>query len=672
MLPRIQADLRRRFAEGAAELFGITLEEPVIEVPRDLAHADLASPLAFELAKRIKAATGEKRPPRAIAEALAAWIGDPVRAVPGVARVEVAGAGYINLFLDRAAVLTALSAPAPPPLAGQGKVIVEHTSVNPNKSAHVGHLRNSVLGDSVVRLLRAAGQTVEVQNYIDNTGVQVADVVVGFLHVEPHSLEEVRAIPEPFDRYCNDLYTRVGLFYRDGRIDGPENPGRLALRAEVQHAVETGEGEIAEMAEVVATRNLEAHLRTMLRLGIQYDALPRESEILHSNFWAEAFEMLKAAGAIQYVEEGRHAGCWVMRAEEGAGAAEDDQYSADKILVKSNGIITYAGKDIAYHLWKLNRIDRDFNYRRFFTYPDGHVAWISTPGPDEEGHPRFGHGARYVNVIDVGQSYVQDFVKRAVMEVIPGDPRVAASTHLDYEKVGLTVATCDELGLELTAEERTRSFIPMSGRKGRVVISDDLIDRLEERALEEVRKRQRGYPETEERDIAHKIAVGALRYFLMKFTRNSVIAFDFREALSFEGETGPYIQNAAVRINSIFTKAAGRGIAADSALDSVEPDRVAAVLAAPENAEFWPIVYTAAQLPEVVDRAVAALEPAVVAKYAFELAQAFNKFYQKPENRIVEETDDARRAVMIEMSRAVRATLVRALEALGIETPVRM
>jgi arginyl-tRNA synthetase len=671
MLPSLQADLRRRFAEGASKLFGVDLEEPVIEVPRDLAHADLASPVAFELAKRLKASTGEKRPPRAIAESLAEWLRDASHAVRGIARVEVAGAGYINLFLDRAAVLRALAAPAPPPAVAAGKTIVEHTSVNPNKSAHVGHLRNSVLGDSVVRLLRAAGSAVEIQNYIDNTGVQVADVVVGFLHVEPHTLDEVRALPEPFDRYCNDLYTRVGLFYRDGRMEGPENPDKLALRAAVQHAVESGEGPIAEMAEVVAMRNLEAHLRTMLRLGIVYDVLPRESEVLHSNFWAEAFEMLKKVGAVQYVETGKHAGCWVMKSdEEGGETSEDDQFAADKILVKSNGIITYAGKDIAYHLWKLNRIERDFAYRQFFAYPGGHTAWITTPGAGERGHPQFGHGSRYINVIDVGQSYVQDYVKRGVMEVAPDDPRAAASTHLDYEKVGLTVATCDELGLPLTPDERTKSFIPMSGRKGRVVVSDDLIDRLEASALEEVRKRERGYPEEEERDIAHKIAIGALRYFLLKFTRNSVIAFDFKEALSFEGETGPYIQNAAVRINSIFAKLDAVGMATERVLEPIPEDQLAELLARPENADLWTLIYVAAQLPETIERAVATLEPAMVAKYAFQLAQLANEFYHR--HQVIREPDDTRRAILIETIRVVRRTLVTALETLGIETPVRM
>lgn len=671
MLFDLQTTLKRRIAEGAEALFDVAIPEPVVEIPRDLSHGDLATPIAFELAKRIKAETGEKRNPREIATALAEWL---LRSeIEGIERAEIAGAGYINFAIDRALVLESLGRPgAGSRPAIDDKILVEHTSVNPNKAAHIGHMRNSVLGDAVVRILQATGHKVEVQNYIDNTGVQVTDIVVGFLHVEPHTLDEIKAIPDPFDFFCWDLYSRVGLWYRDGKLDGKENPEKLALRNEAQHAIESGHGPIAEMAEYVAMRNLEALMRTMLRLGIVYDVLPRESEVMQSNFWAEAFEMLKAAGAIHYVESGRHKGCWVMKADAEAAQDEEgeDEFAADKILVKSNGLVTYAGKDIAYHLWKLNRIERDFDYTPFFTYPDGHVAWITTPsGSGDEGHPRFGHGDRYVNVIDVGQSYVQDFVKRGVMAVAD-DPKVSESTHLDYEKVGLTVAACDELGLPLADDERKKSFVGMSGRKGRGVKADDLLDILERSALEEVKKRERGYSEAEERDIAHKIAVGAVRYFLLKFTRNSVIAFDFKEALSFTGETGPYIQNATVRLNSIFAKLEAAGIPFERPLEGVERERIAEMLARAENADFWPLVYLAAQFPETLERAATSLEPAVVAKYAFQLAQLSNEFYHQ--HPVKDEADETRRALLIEVITAVRATLIAALGALGIDAPRRM
>lgn len=672
MLLDVQAQLKRRISEGASALFSVTIDDPVIEVPKDLTLGDLATPVAFELAKRIKVATGEKRNPRELATALAEWLGDSARSIAGVAGITIAGAGYINVSLDRAAVLDALSAGVAPPETKPGhKILVEHTSVNPNKASHIGHMRNSVLGDSVVRILRATGHEVEVQNYIDNTGVQVADVVVGFLHVEPHTIDEVKAIPDPFDYYCWDLYSRVGSWYRDGNIDGKENPEKLKLRAEAQHEIESGHGPIAELAEYVAMRNLEALLKTNLRLGITYDVLPRESEVMQSNFWAEAFEMLKTSGVIYYAEEGRHAGCWVMKSDEESVDETEEQdegeHAADKILVKSNGLVTYTGKDIAFHLWKLNRIDRDFDYRPFLTYPDGKVVWITTPtGHGAGDHAKFGHGARYVNVIDVGQSYTQDFVKRAVIEVTK-DPEVATSTHLNYEKVGLTVAACDDLGLPLAEEERKRSIVSMSGRKGRGVKSDDLLDLLEKNALDEVLKRERGYSDEESRAIAHMIAIGAVRYFLLKFTRNSVIAFDLKEALSFTGETGPYIQNATVRLHAIFRKLDEAGTPTDGV---VAEETARALLSHADNADFWPLLYLAAQLPDVLARSASALEPAHVAKYAFQLAQTMNEFYHL--HPIKTEPDEDRRTLLIQIIGVVRTTLTAALGALGIDAPRRM
>ena len=674
MLDSLTNALKAHIANATEATFGIRIDDPVIDVPRDLAHADLASPVAFDLAKRIKAATGEKRAPRDLAAAIVGWMEQPDRLPAGVARLEIAGAGYVNIFLNRAAILKTLVAGSPlTNTDGSEKVIVEHTSVNPNKSAHIGHLRNAVLGDSIVRILRATGHQVEIQNYIDNTGVQVADVVVGFLHVAPHTLDEIKAIPDPFDYFCWDLYSRVGLWYRDGNAEGRENPEKLAFRAEAQHAIESGDGPIAEMAEYVAMRNLQALLRTMLRLGIVYDVLPRESEVLQSNFWSDAFEMLKTAGAIHYETSGKHAGCWVMRADDAESADDEDQFAADKILVKSNGLVTYAGKDIAYHLWKLNRIARDFVYRPFFEYPDGHVAWITTPDESlaEIGHGRFGHGDRYINVIDSGQSYVQDFVKKGVMSVA-NDPKVAASTHLDYEKVGLTVAACDDLGLPLADDERKRTFIGMSGRKGRGVKADDLLDMLERNALAEVRSRveKMNYPEDEQAAIAHTIAIGAVRYFLLKFSRNAVIAFDLKEALSFQGEAGPYAQYSAVRLNSIFTKLRDAGVALDDPLGRLGDARVTELLAAEENADFWPVVYLCAQLPETLSRAASSLEPSIVARYAFQAAQLTNEFYHR--HQVRNEPDADRQALMIAIIGLVQRTLVSALAALGIDVPKRM
>src|ERR1041384_1643516 len=572
----LQEQLKSRLRDTARGLFDVELAQIAAEVPPRTELGDLAFPIAFELAKQLKQKTGEKKNPRAIAEA----IKSKLEAFDAVDRVEVAGAGYLNVFFDRARLLNELSIIAAPDrvtgasLVGaapsERKLMVEHTSINPNKAAHIGHVRNSVIGDTFVRILQAAGHRVEVQNYIDNTGVQVADVVVGFIHIEKMSLADIKALDrslppdQSFDYYCWDLYTRVGLFYRDGNLDGEQNPEKLKLRAEILHAIEAGNNPIAELADYIATRNVEQILDTMERMGIRYDLLARESEILHLHFWERAFDLMKERGVIHFSSEGRTKGCWVMPFESHTGT---DEHESDKIIVRSNGTVTYTGKDIAYQLWKLGQLGLDFNYKPFRSYSDGHATWVTTTEANagtqpEVPRPNFGGGAIVYNVIDSRQSYPQEIVRRGVAAIVPqlGEE---ASVHLSYEMVALSPAACDELGIELTEEDRKRPYIEMSGRKGLGVKADDLINRLEADALAEVKTRHPDLSDDEQRATAHAIAVGALRYFLLKFTRNSVIAFDFKEALSFEGETGPYCQYAAVRANSIFRKLAASAAADD-------------------------------------------------------------------------------------------------------------
>src|SRR5678810_564517 len=399
-LNQLQQRLKERIRSAARELFGVELQQLAAEVPPRPDLGDLAFPVSFELAKLIKQATGEKQNPRAIAEKLKAQLED----IDEVSRVEIAGAGYINVFYDRAKLLALFAGPtisSDTPDTDRPKKMVEHTSINPNKAAHIGHVRNAVLGDTIVRILQAAGDRVEVQNYIDNTGVQVADVVVGFLHIEKMDLEQIKALDasltkdQPFDYYCWDLYTRVGLFYRDGNAAGNMNPDKVKLRNEVLHALEEGgDNPIAVLADYVATRNVECIIDTMERLGIRYDLLARESDILHLHFWERAFELMKSAGVIRYESEGRHAGCWVMPFESHTGT---DEHESDKIIVRSNGTVTYTGKDIAYQLWKLGRLGLDFHYRVFRSYPDGHALWITTTDDKAAAgvaRPQFGGGAK--------------------------------------------------------------------------------------------------------------------------------------------------------------------------------------------------------------------------------------------------------------------------------------
>lgn len=686
-LQNLQETLRVRVRAAALESFGVTIEHVNSEIPPRTELGDLAFPIAFELAKLIKATTGERRAPRDIAERLK----HALEGTPNVSRVEVAGAGYLNVFLDRAALLSSLrkqsEVQAVSLLSGDDvrpKHMVEHTSINPNKAAHIGHVRNAVLGDTFVRILRASGERVEVQNYIDNTGVQVADVVVGFIHIECMTLEDIRALdrelPEnrSFDYYCWDLYTRVGLFYRDDDPSGEMNAERLKLRAQTLHAIEEGNNATAELADYVATRNVERILDTMERLGIRYDVLPRESEILHLHFWDRAFERMKETGAIQLQHEGRNKGCWVMSFETHTGT---DEHEADKIIVRSNGTVTYTGKDIAYQLWKLGLLGLDFNYRLFRTYPDGHKTWITTTAsqPDsseQNARPHFGGGSIVYNVIDSRQSYTQDIVRSGVASVAP-EVGEHASVHLAYEMVALSPAACEELGIQLSDDDRTRAFIEMSGRKGLGVKADDLIKRLEMNALKEVETRHPDLSDSERHQTAHKIAVGALRYFLLKFTRTTVIAFDFKEALSFEGETGPYCQYAAVRANSIFRKldeetqsTARRIVDEASNVCSVVGKEVRAVFEGEVGDEIWSLAILATRFDEAVSQPAVQAEPASLAKYTFNLARAFNLFYHR--HRIIAEENLTRRAVLIAVADITRRQLTRALFTLGIEVPERM
>jgi|YNPMSStandDraft_1061717.scaffolds.fasta_scaffold18917_1 arginyl-tRNA synthetase len=670
MLHLLRETVRQAVKTLVEQQFGVVLPDVAVEFPPNVTMGDLATPVAFEVAKRRKAMTGEKHAPRDIAQKLAEGLR---MALPDFERIEVAGAGYVNLFLNRPeTLLRALETPpgVHAPRFG-GKVIVEHTSVNPNKAAHIGHLRNAVLGDTIVRLLRATGETVEVHNYIDDTGVQVADVVVGFVHIEGKSLNEVAAIGGKFDDYCWDLYARVGSWYA-------EDESRLRWRAETLQAIEHHEGELAALGAYIAERIVRCHLATMERVGIRYDVLPCESAILQLDFWNEAFERLKAAGAIVYETEGRRAGCWVMRAEPTVATTGDEEHDADKILVRSNGTVNYTGKDIAYHLWKLGILDRDFHYRAFHRYADGQTVWMGTATKADEPPPptTFGRGIAYLNVIDVGQSYAQEFVKQGILAVAPDTLRnaVAASAHVAYEKVALTPASCLELGFELSEADRQRPFISMSGRKGLGVKADDLLDRLESKALAHVQAHQPTLSETEQRAIAHKIAVAAVRYFLLKFTRTTLIAFDFADAMAEQGETGVYLLYSLVRVAGIRRKLREAG------LDCPNP---AAILAEhrPQLAawlqdegktanEFWSLIGLALRYDTILVEASEMLEPSVVAKYAFQLAQAFSGFYNR--HNIRHEPDDVRRAFLLALVSLVESRLRAALDILGIEAPERM
>ena len=716
--------LERRLAQQIREFlrrtYNLDLPKIVIEQPPRVELGEYALPLAFELAKQLR------KPPRKIAEEIVTGIGR----IEGFEKLELAGAGYINARVKREILAAALAADKTPTTEiPSGKVLVEHSSINPNKAAHIGHLRNAILGDTFVRLLRFAGREVDVQNYIDNTGVQVADVIVGFLHLEKKSRAEIEELSRQprFDYFCWDLYAKVSRWYE-------QDPQNRDARHQVLHALEEGGNETAVIADLISTAVLRRHLETMDRLDIEYDFLPRESEILHLHFWDAAFTKLKDAGVLSFEAEGKNKGCWVMRRPkttnaQAAGAVEDiqrveikskdllvDTYvsqgpdngavrithiptgtvvssksqdspeknrecaanllrarlaemEGQKVIVRSNGTVGYVGKDIAYHLWKFGLLGRDFGYRKFYRYPNDHDCWISTTN-GEPNHPHFGNVAEIYNVIDARQAEAQNTVVEA-LRGLGYNQQADHYTHFSYEMVALTPRCAAELGYQLSDEDKTRSYIEVSGRKGFGVKADDLIDALIAAAKKEVDARHPQLSEAERSTIATRIAVGALRYFMLKFTKPSVIAFDFKEALSFEGETGPYAQYAVVRASNIFRKGGlDPDIFCRDVAGCVSTDEFAKYLNGTEGNEIWELWLASSKTAYVIDQCIATAEPAYLAKHVFQLAQLFNAFYHK--YPILAEPEAKRKAFLFATVAVVRRELIRALDVMGINVPPAM
>ena len=706
--------LEQRLAERVLECLkrhypAVELPEVVIEQPPQVQFGDFAIPL-FPFAKPLRSA------PLKIAEKIRGEIGT----IEGIAGLQVAPPGYLNVKIDRGWMAARLVSDEKPRVeTPSGKILVEHSSINPNKAAHIGHLRNAILGDTFVRLLRRAGREVDVQNYIDNTGAQVADVVIGFVHLEKKSREEIEQLTKQarFDYYCWDLYARVSQWYA-------EDKQNLQARLKALHAIEEGGNETAEIADLISTAVLRRHLETMERLEIEYDFLPRESEILHLHFWDAAFGKLKEAGVLTYETEGKNKGCWVMRragtgrnsnagdtqkhsnaedaqkrfnaeSAEKSKDAEDAEKSKDaedaeedleqvltkiglddlgpriseedqKVIVRSNGTVGYVGKDIAYHMWKFGLLGRDFGYAKFFRYPNAHECWISTTHGERD-HPHFGDVAEIYNVIDARQSEAQN----TVIEALRGLGHEEAAdhyTHFSYEMVALTPRCAAEMGYRLSEEEKARSYIEVSGRKGFGVKADDLLDRLIASAKTEVDSRHPELTDGERSRIATQIAIGALRYFMLKYTKQSVIAFDFTDALSFEGETGPYAQYAVVRANSIFRKAGMEPETyASEAPHNFSGEEAAKQLTGAGADEVWELWLSASKTSYVIEQCIAATEPAYLAKHVFQLAQRFNTFYHH--HPILSEPDAERKQFLLATVVVIRRELIRALQVLGIAVP---
>ena len=643
MLSSIKHDLATLLAGRIRELYDLE-HDPSVEIPPRRELGDLSFPAPLKLAREVR------KNPRAIAEELASEL-----ELPEIVReLKVEGAGYLNVYLHRPAVVGRLLeedlVPAAATERTQQKVVVEHTNINPNKAAHIGHLRNAVLGDVLVRLLRRLGHPVEVQNYIDDTGVQLADVVVGMMDIEHISQADVAALPEPFDYHCWDLYSKVGAWY-EGEAE------RKHLRRETLHALEHDEGERAQMGRLVARRVVRRHLETMARLGVSYDLLTHERHILKLDFFSDAFERLKESGAIHLETEGKNEGCWVMplsQAEEFAGLEDPD-----KVIVRSDGTVTYVGKDIAYQLWKFGLLGKDFNYRYWMEEEVWQTAFEGALN-----HPEFGGAHRVINVIDARQSYLQRIVK-AGLQALGHEDEAERSIHFAYEMVSLSAGTARQLGFLEEGEDEEGKSLEMSGRKGIGVKADDLLDMLESKSREEISARNRELSDDELDRLSVEIATAALRLFMTKATTTRVIAFDLEEALSFEGESGPYLQYSAVRVDNI-----GRRLAEAGMDREISPEAAAGLGPELYADDLWDLVWTVAQIGETFEKAAETLELSLVARQALDLAQTFNGLYRK--HTVLREEDEALRGARLAAFQVFRRGLAELAGVLGLPIPERM
>ncbi|MGD8536198.1 MAG: arginine--tRNA ligase [Candidatus Aminicenantes bacterium] len=643
---KLKASLKEKIQKKLKNKYPLKASELEIGYSPQQKFGDLALAFPFQLAKKLK------RQPRELALEIIPLLSP----LEGVEKAEAAGAGYINLFLDKKNFFsrqlhtldrTDLS-------SEEDKIIIEHTNINPNKAAHIGHLRNACLGDTLARCQKYKGENVEVQNYIDDTGVQVADVVFGFMDLEKKTLGQIKEIKEKFDYYCWDLYARVSSYFES-------HPDSEKRRSEILKKIEEGKNPEYEIGFYLSRQIIKAHLQTMRRIGVTYDMLPCESTILQLKFWEKAFSLLKGKKAISFVKDGINKDCWVMGLEEEA--------EKEKIIVRSDGTVTYVGKDIAYQLWKFGLLEKDFYYEPFIE-ENGRTIWISTDTSTHKAPP-FGKGSKVYNVIDSRQAYLQKIVVQG-LKSLKYQTQAEKSIHFSYEMVGLSPKSLKELDLRVSEEDKEKDFLEVSGRKGLGVKADDLLDRLEDKALAEVEKRNPELPADLKKETAHKIAVGALRYFMLKFARNSLIVFDFEEALNFEGETGPYLQYTLVRINSIFRKLKEREGFDEKNLQALLSSKELPLEFLPEQelSDFWDVVFFASQLEEEVLHSIHSLEFSHLAKYAFNLSQKFNAYYHLY-SILAEENKDIKNIRILTIF-FIREVLQRALSLMGIPQPELM
>ncbi|MGA9228888.1 MAG: arginine--tRNA ligase [Nitrosotalea sp.] len=551
-----------------------------------------------------------------------------------VLEVSAHDSGYLN-FVANYSVLTP-KVIASSLLADYGKVdlgknaktVIEHTSVNPNKALHVGHVRNIIIGDTMSRILQKACYDVSVLNYVDDSGLQVADIIVGFKY---GGYSDKAPEGQKFDHYCGDIvYVNITERY--------ETDTHLAeLRSDVLQELEKGTSEIAKFGDEITRRVLDEQLKTCWRLGATYDCLNFESQIIRSNLWAMVFEKMRSMGITTLENEGKNTGCWVIKAES----------EEDKVLVRSNGTATYVAKDIPYAAWKLGILEDPFYYKHYTVQKTGRVLW-QTSLDDKETKLNF-RGDKVITVIDSRQSRLQKIITK-IMSDFKSKPD--SYIHLGYESVTLSPDTAKSLDLDTGGKS-----VQMSGRKGIYVSADYVLDVLSSRTFEETKKRNPELDEMSLVKIAEQVAIGALRYTMIKQDLDKIITFDMTESLSLEGDTGPYIQYAYARAMRILEKA-GRDPMFEANLDEMqtvyEKDLVKAI----------------GKFDLQVEDAAKNLSPKVIAKYCYQLAVSFNTFYEHV--KVLGAESDSLINSRLSLVHSFKETLGKALELLGIDAPSRM
>jgi arginyl-tRNA synthetase len=547
---------------------------------------------------------------------------------------------------------------------GKGRdVIVEHTSVNPNKALHVGHLRNVILGDTIYRMLKATNHKVTVLNYIDDSGLQVADIVVGFLFAgfstEPkiyggHSTMK-------FDQYCGDeIYTKINRMYEI-------YPSLQEKRKCVLREIEETKSDIAKFAGNITIKVLMEQLKTCWRVKARYDLLNFESHIVSSGLWSSILDLLKNQGLIFKEKTGKNKDCWIIRLKNGNVDPDDELEEADKVIVRSDGTSTYIAKDIPYAAWKTGLVDDPFSYRKFGEQWDGSVLWATglyESNQSENTIHNFQSRHTTITIIDSRQSRLQKIISRILFNLKSGVfndetiREIESSNnyiHLGYEAVTINSQTAHVLGLDIGGRE----FIHMSGRKGIYVNADFVLDKLHEKALDEARKRNPRLADELLNDIAENIAISSIRYYLIKQDLNKIISFDIVECLSLEGETGPYLQYSYARSQRILEKS-GQNYHSFGGTNFGLLNKSSEI----------DLIKILSKLDLVIEEAVVTLNPKALARYAYELATTFNLYYEKVPI-LKEKHTDTMLSRLILVS-AFGIVLKKVLDLLGIEALCKM